>query len=302
ELPDEWADLVRRCMAMEADRPAPADEIMLYQMIVGAWPLKLEPTDAQGCDAFRDRIVAWQRKALREAKLRTSWAAPNDEYERLAAGFVGAVLSPGSAFKSALYSFVKRVALAGAVNGLVQAVLKMTVPGVPDFFQGTDLWDFSLVDPDNRRPVDFGTRQAALASPSKLRDMLAGWRDGRIKQYVIRTVLQLRSDMDNVFAHGDYIPLTVSGPGANNVIAFARRSDSGVVAVVLPRLIARFLSDTGTLGVDIGALEGTEVLLPESCRQIDWSGLFGQSSVGPAERISVPSLLANFPLAVLVSW
>ena len=132
---------------------------MLYQMIVGAWPPELDASDEAGCHAFAERLAGWQQKALREAKLRTNWTAPNEEYEAIARNFLFNVFSRQGAFLSLAQSFTDMIAPTGAVNGLAQVVLKMTVPGMPDFFQGTDFWDFSLVDPDNRRPVDYDSRR-----------------------------------------------------------------------------------------------------------------------------------------------
>lgn len=301
ELSDEWSELVRRCMAIEAERPDAGDEIMLYQMIVGAWPLDLLPSDIKGCRLFAERLTRWQQKALREAKLRTSWATPNDEYERLAATFLSRVFELDGPFIPIIYPFVERIAPSGAVNSLVQTMLKMTVPGVPDFFQGTDFWDFSLVDPDNRQPVDFSLRHAAVAARSEPHGLLASWRDGRIKQSVIHAVLQLRRNMPGVFAQGDYTPLPVTGPGASNIIAFARRDTLGSVMVVLPRLVSEFASSSSGLYLNIGALQAAAVTLPDCMRETEWRSLFTGAKVVDADRLTVEQLFAQFPLSVLVS-
>ena len=156
---------------IEGERPDPADRIMLYQMIVGAWPPHLDPSDEAGCRAFAERLAVWQQKALREAKLRTDWTSPNETYETTAANFLFDLFAPNGGFLPVAQSFIDTIAPAGAVNGLAQAMLKMTVPGMPDFFQGTEFWDFSLVDPDNRRPVDYAARRGRPAANATWRNV-----------------------------------------------------------------------------------------------------------------------------------
>jgi (1->4)-alpha-D-glucan 1-alpha-D-glucosylmutase len=204
EVPQAWEDFVRSSLDLNSDiaRPDPADEIMLYQMIVGAWPLQLDGGDDAGRKEFVERLAGWQQKALREAKLRTDWTAPNAEYEATARNFLTSLFEPQYGFLPLAQDFIAQIAAPGAVNGLSQAVLKMTVPGMPDFFQGTEFWDFSLVDPDNRRPVDYQARRTALSAGVEARHLLDTWRDGRIKQAVIRDVLALRKDLEDLFARG----------------------------------------------------------------------------------------------------
>ena len=197
---------------------------MLLQMIVGAWPLDLGVDDAEGRRAFAERLAQWQEKALREAKLATDWAEPNETYETAARDLLVALVEKNAApeLLGDIVAFAQRISAAGAVNGLAQTLLKLTVPGVPDIYQGTEFWDFSLVDPDNRRPVDFAARAAGLdAAP--LADLAAHWRDGRIKQAVIARTLALRRERPALFADGSYEPIAVRGEHADRVIAFARR-------------------------------------------------------------------------------
>jgi (1->4)-alpha-D-glucan 1-alpha-D-glucosylmutase len=247
--------------AREPAAPDAADEYMLYQMLVGAWPLELSLADTIGLQQLAERLSAWQLKAVREAKRHTSWAQPDEAYEHACSEFLHAILDPQRApnFLCNLHRFVQRIAPAGAVNALAQTALRLTTPGVPDLYQGREYWDFSLVDPDNRRPVDFARRAATLpAAPSAalLAQLLASWRDGRIKQYLIWRCLALRESAPALFTRGAYIPLEMvpskispSRPartkpvlpdspapsGAAHYLAFLRRHRRQAVLVVIPR-------------------------------------------------------------------
>jgi (1->4)-alpha-D-glucan 1-alpha-D-glucosylmutase len=240
EIPERWVALAKGWMA-QADSAAPAidpgDAYQLFQTLVGAWPMTLTPDDAAGLADFETRVAGWQEKALREAKLRSSWAAPNADYESKARAYLHALLDPAGATGLALdiAAFVFEIAAAGAANGLVQTLLRCTVPGVPDTYQGTEFWDLSLVDPDNRRPVDFAARQASLSAATPIADLAVSWRDGRVKQYVLATALKARQLRPEIFLDGDYTPLKVVGARAGHVLAFARRGGdaSAVVAVAL---------------------------------------------------------------------
>ncbi len=228
EVPTMWTQKLSqwRATADALASPPPAGAVYtLFQTLVGAWPPNLSAVDAIGLDAFRTRIEDWQVKAQREAGLATSWASPDLEYEDLCNTYLKMIFDPACAWEllADLKGFVDHMAPVGALNGLVQALLRCTVPGVPDTYQGTEFWDLSLVDPDNRRPVDFQARQAALASGLSTADLAAQWRDGRIKQRVIARALALRKAAPDLFSQGDYEPLEVTGPRAQHVLAFARR-------------------------------------------------------------------------------
>ncbi len=300
EVPDEWAAFLANCRAIEANRPDPADEIMLYQMIVGAWPLDLHWADEAGCRAFADRLAGWQQKALREAKLRTNWTSPNEEYEATARNFLFSVISGQSAFRPLARSFVDMIAPAGAVNGLAQTVLKMTVPGMPDFFQGTEFWDFSLVDPDNRRPVDYDSRREALAAREGPFESQPSWRDGRVKQAVIQQVLTLRRQKPDLFARGNYCPLPIQGAHQDRFIGFTRNLGGSDLIVVVPRLIRRLLQDGDRITLDLQLLGDTAVSLPPRMagRRLH-SLLTGGEDLTAIPSVSVRSLLGDFPVAVL---
>jgi (1->4)-alpha-D-glucan 1-alpha-D-glucosylmutase len=199
---------------------------MLYQAIVGAWPLDLAADDAAGLKAFSERIAQWQRKALREAKRRSRWTLPNEPYEDACEAFLAALLQSGQGPARSLHAFVQRIAAAGAANSLAQTVLKLTTPGIPDIYQGTEFWDFSLVDPDNRRPVDFDARRSALAARASVDELLGHWRDGHLKQHVIHVLLGLRQRHVRLFANGSYRPLPIESsnddPTAPQLFAFER--------------------------------------------------------------------------------
>ena len=175
ELPDQWIERTRGWSALNlglGEPIDPGDEYMLYQTLLGAWPLDLRADDPKGLAGFRDRVAGWQQKALREAKLRSSWVLPDEAYEAVCSRFLSAALDPArsKAFLADVIEFADFIAPAGAMNGLVQAFLRCTVPGVPDLYQGAEFWDLSLVDPDNRRAVDFAARQDALKSRRQYRE------------------------------------------------------------------------------------------------------------------------------------
>jgi len=300
EVPDDWAAFLAECADIPAERPDPADEIMLYQMVIGAWPFDLDPSDSPGHREFEERLADWQQKALREAKLRTSWTEPNEPYETAARNFLSAVLKPSGAFYGLIRSFTGMIAPAGAVNGLAQVLLKMTVPGVPDFFQGTEFWDLSLVDPDNRRPVDYGARRRALAENLEPRNCQESWRDGRVKQAMIRTVLALRHRVPDVFSTGRYIPIPVTGPMEDHILAFGRCLGESVLVVAVPRLAYRLMAGEDRISLDPHPLAESNLVLPEALRgRALHSLLTGHDPPRVGDTLPLDSVLSDFPMAVL---
>src|SRR5208282_6643120 len=223
-----------RSVVNEKPAPSPNDEYLLYQTLIGAWPT--EPfQDANDWKTFRERIESYMLKAIREAKQNTSWINRNAEYEAAVSLFVAALLDPNSnrRFLSGFLPFQRRVARLGLWNSLSQTLLKLTCPGVPDIYQGNDLWDFSLVDPDNRRPVDYIRRQQMFESirvwgsePDLLSigRLLETPEDGRLKLYLIWKILRFRQQQPDIFQQGEYLPLAVEGAKADHVVAFARKS------------------------------------------------------------------------------
>ena len=240
EIPGEWTSAVARWKILNAPHlvscgdvraPSATFEYMLYQALLGAWPVGGRDDD------FLQRMQAYALKAAREGKQETSWLNPNEAYETGLRSFLERILDPaGSAeFLASLQTLAQRVSLVGALNSLSQLTLKATIPGVPDFYQGTEFWDLSLVDPDNRRPVDFAERAKVLASMQTpdWQGLAQSWPDGHLKLAWTRHILRLRTELADVFANGDYEPLQVSGPHRDHVIAFARRRgrDAAIVAV-----------------------------------------------------------------------
>ncbi len=300
EVPEAWETFVRRALALNpgAPRPDPGDEVMLYQMIAGAWPLDLDASNPAGIGEFVERLAGWQQKALREAKLRTDWTEPNEDYEATARDFLHRLFEPASGFLALAGPFIDLIAPAGAVNGLSQAVLKMTVPGMPDFFQGTEFWDFSLVDPDNRRPVDYDRRRAALAAATEAGQILDAWRDGTLKQALIHAVLQLRQRAEALFARGTYMPLVVEGPLADRMIAFARIDTASALVVVAPRLVQGLLRPGERLQLDPDVLRHNTLALPPELHRRSARNVFGEAVMMQPE-LRLDTLFAHFPVAVL---
>jgi (1->4)-alpha-D-glucan 1-alpha-D-glucosylmutase len=245
ELPEEFGRRVARWRRWNAPHvrtvagrtvPDGAEDWHLYQTLVGAWPLA--PSERRG---FVGRMQDYAVKAAREAKVHTTWLDPDQAHERALRGFVRSVLVPSNdRFRSDLARFVDSLALPAAVGSLAQVVLKATAPGVPDLCQGSELWSLHLVDPDNRGPVDFALRTRLIeeldgADPAEL---ASAWRDGRIKLWVTRAVLRFRAEHPELFAGGSYMPLEVSGPRRDHVVAFARRHRREWAITVVPRLVA----------------------------------------------------------------
>ncbi|TWT12862.1 malto-oligosyltrehalose synthase [Reyranella sp. CPCC 100927] len=309
EIPQAWAQAVQAWTAMNAplrtrvgteDAPDAADAFMLYQMMAGGWPLDLSADDQAGVLSFAERLAAWQQKALREAKRQTSWRAPNRPYEDACRQFVMRALGESTPFRHSLQGFVGRIAAAGALNGLVQALLRVTVPGVPDLYQGTELWDFSMVDPDNRRPVDFNVRQAMLARDATCAELLATWHDGAVKQRLIADMLRLRQRRPVVFAEGSYSPLSAKGPCAAHVLGFARQHGTDTVIVLATRLPLRLQPSLERPLIDAALWQDTHVDLPGSLRTTRWRNvLTGSSLHAETNRLRLNDVLAALPMAVL---
>ena len=240
-----WRQMNRRWLQELEGEPIPDanEEYLLYQSLVGTWPV--DPMTDEQRESYIARISQYMEKALREAKLHTSWMNPSDDYEAAVVDFVRKILGPeAAAFQTDLTQFVASIADAGFVNALSQALLKITLPGVPDFYQGTELWDFSLVDPDNRRPVDFAARRNALDLLGReLRDdaeacarrVAAKWPDPRIKMLVTLRALAQRRQWPEVFSTGQYAPLAAAGDAADHLFAFTRHHGNRHVIVATPR-------------------------------------------------------------------
>ena len=301
EIPDEWAREVTRAMRMNRTHrtlvdgePAPDrnDEYRFYQALIGVWPLETASPGAPAPDNSAkvpahpgdlvERLRAYMVKSVKEAKRHTSWLTPNEEYEQAVTRFVDRVLTgPGGAkFLSAIAPFARRVARVGMFNGLSQVTLKVGSPGVPDFYQGCELWDLSLVDPDNRRPVDFAHRRSVLAAldhlltlPSvdraaPIAELVSRWPDGRIKMLLTTAGLRLRREWRNVFLSGRYLPLVTDVTVPAGLVAFARLLDDRAALFIAPRLTAPLVGAGGSLAdlplVPLGgeAWKTSRIILP----------------------------------------
>ena len=291
ELPGEWTNSVGRWkilnaphLVIEGEMRAPSApfEYMLYQTLLGAWPLDRRD------ETFLERMQAYALKAAREGKQETSWLNPNQAYEAGLQTFIGRILDRDASaeFLGSIETLAQRVALLGALNSLSQITLKAMMPGVPDFYQGTEFWDLSLVDPDNRRPVDFAARAAALAALENpgWENLAQHWPDGRIKLAWTRHLLGLRNELPDLFAHGDYQPLEVSGPHRDHVIAFARRRGRDAVITAVAKSCAAF-SQGGRAWPRAEAFDGV----------LNLNGY----TVGDARELRLSELFRHLPVAAM---
>jgi len=307
EMPELWARCVKRWQRWNArckhvlhgvSVPGPNQEYFIYQTLLGAWPL-----DPNEMDSFRERVQKVLVKSWRESKLYTSWSDPDTEYENAVAEFVDTILAPVAEnhFLPDFVKFQARVAAAGACLSLANTLVRLTAPGIPDIYNGAELWELSLVDPDNRRAVNFAARHAQLESLAGrgIPDLLTNWQCGAVKQYVIQQTLNLRRRQPDVFRTGEYIPVEVVGPQADRVIAFARHSGMAWSIVVVPRFPAKLVRAPG-LSLDKRPLANVEVTFPESGPR-HWSNLFvGKNLEVPASgRMGVAHILGSFPVALL---
>ena len=282
--------------------PSPADEMLLYQILLGSWPLDLSPDDKPGLERYCERIVKWQEKALREAKLRTTWTDPNAEYESACQAYTRALLLDEQArtLREDIAAAAAELAPAGALNSLVQTLLRMTTPGVPDLYQGADYWDFSLVDPDNRRPVDYDSRRQQLDPDAQPAELLQHWKDGRIKQWLITRTLKLRRTLPHLFTEGRYIPLKAEGEQAEHLVAFAREWQGHWLIVVAARLSSSLLGDSPTPQIAAERWKDTRVVLPEALSGHVFERLFDTNTVRARQAVlNMEEVLQPLPLAVL---
>ncbi|MBS7696521.1 MULTISPECIES: malto-oligosyltrehalose synthase [unclassified Chelatococcus] len=305
ECAEEWAAQVRAWRdghsALRARVGATCDageDLMLYQMVIGAWPYDLRADDHDGLRLFAERLAGWQEKALREAKLRTSWTSPDAAYEGAQRQFLFMLLDPAQCdFAEEAEAFAAHIAPAGAVNGLAQTLLRLTLPGVPDTYQGTEFWDFSLVDPDNRRPVDFAARQAALMTLSTASDRAAHWKDGRVKQAIVALALRARAAQPQLFARGTLEPLRATGPCSTQIFAFSRQGDHDSAITIVTRAAFPLLSSSPHIPVE--RLAGTRLSFPPALRGRYHEVLSGRH-VEISAQVDLSDVLIELPIALLV--
>ncbi|HMQ35341.1 MAG TPA: malto-oligosyltrehalose synthase, partial [Chloroflexaceae bacterium] len=320
EIPQEWRQAVARWTRLNQAKkttadgqtmPSRNDEYLLYQSLVGAWP-------GEGADlpAFRERIAQYMEKATREAKVNTSWVNPNEAYDAAMRRFVEGILDPrrSSRFLESLATLAARAAYFGRFNSLAQTLIKLTAPGVPDIYQGCELWDLSLVDPDNRRPVDYEQRRRLLAElkrrgaagdPAALAaELLDKADDGRVKLYLTHRALELRRERPELFAAGDYLPLAAEGERAAHAVAFARTAGAAELVTIAPRLSLTLAG--GELRPPTGELWGdTWLPLPHAEPGARYQDRLTGAALTTGERDGVAGLplaevLGAFPVALLV--
>lgn len=308
EIPDEWAVAVHRWIQLSerhlteiGDIRAPSfgDLSILFQTIVGAWPLGLTLSDRNGLSAYAKRIADWQRKALREAKINSDWSAPNEIYERAAGEYIAWLFCRRSDVLTEIAAFAQRIAAAGAAKGLAQALAKITAPGVPDLYQGTEYWDLSLVDPDNRSPVDFAARQSSLGA-AQLDELLANWRDGRIKQFLINRILAIRKKMPHLFAQGAYWPLQTSGPLAEHLVAFARVLSNNAAIAAFCRITVPDPNRLIAQSLPVLRCKQTHISIPPELRGTFLDVLVQGQIVSIGPRIEAERIVGRLPVAFLI--
>ncbi|HET7459678.1 MAG TPA: malto-oligosyltrehalose synthase [Longimicrobium sp.] len=317
EMPEGWAAAFNRWAGMNAAKkrdedgdpiPDANDEYLLYQTLVGTWPLN--PFDPRAHAEYVARIQGYMEKATREAKVHTSWINPNEAYDEGLRSFIAAILDRGgdNPFVADLAAFQLPVARMGMVNSLAQTLVRITSPGVPDIYQGQEVWDFSLVDPDNRRPVDYALRRDLLTALRRrmagdraalCRELVERWDDGRIKLYVTHVGLCARKEHEPAFTGGEYLPVSVVGEKAEHVLAFARRGEGSTLVTVVPRLVGTLMTDRdhalpdaevwGDTRIGVSALGGR------------WRELFSGVEIEAGDDgPRLADVFAHFPVALLL--
>ena len=297
EVPDLWAQALAawKAEARGVAKPDTNDQYLFLQAIIGVWPIELlEGGDAQVMAALRERLAAYVPKALREAKRRSKWIEPNEPYETATIDLLNRLLTDDSTFVARLRPILQDLAKRGMLISLGRTVLKCTVPGVPDFYQGTALWDFSLVDPDNRRPVDYSERAGMIAAGEPLEALLHSWQSGAIKLRVAGDLLRDRRDNALFFTKADYVPLTVTGGKWSKAVAFMRRFGSERLVVIVPRLSGSG-SATFVMPVGPGYWGPTMIDLPAG----RWHDVFENRSIESNGSIAAGAVLETLPFAVM---
>jgi (1->4)-alpha-D-glucan 1-alpha-D-glucosylmutase len=307
EMPGAWKSALRRWRAVNrrfkteirgVPAPDPNEEYLIYQTLIGAWPFDR----GDGAEAaFADRLTTYMRKALRESKAHTSWLSPDDDYEAAVERFVRAILDRGrpNLFLQSFEPLQSRVAQLGIYNSLAQLLIKITAPGVPDFYQGTEFWDLNLVDPDNRRPVDYDARRHALAAvqhadPSRL---LVERADGRVKMFVAARALAARAALRDAYERGAYTPIAASGSRAGCVFAFAR----GRAITCVPRLVATLMPD-GSTPLGRAVWTDTRIVLSEAqpLRDVFTGAVLQPTATDGGFTLEAAAIFERFPVALLI--
>ncbi|HUK48512.1 MAG TPA: malto-oligosyltrehalose synthase [Terriglobales bacterium] len=318
EFPIEWYRHVRKWRELNRGKktvsdaieaPTRNDEYLFYQTLVGAWPVGRDAENPP--DSFKERMRKYMLKALREAKENTSWANQNSQYEDSVIKFVNAVLD-SQEFRDDLLPFHRVISHFGMLNSISQTLIKLTVPGVPDIYQGNELWEFNLVDPDNRRAVDYALRRRTLRQFEEIenrrcekcdplfREIASDMHDGRIKLFITWKALTLRKQRPELFQCGEYVPLSIEGDHARHLLAFARKHANGMIVVAVPRLCGELLKGTPTLPLGEQTWGNTSVELPGNSGEL--RNLFtGESISAGNQKLAAAEIFRSFPVALLSS-
>lgn len=308
EIPDEWHGAIQRWSKLNAnnktivdDAPAPSlnDEYLLYQTLIGAYPLQTDPD-------FRKRITGYMEKAVNEAKVHSNWVNSNQEYHQAVATFITTLLD-NEDFMEDFLPFQQRISFYGFLNSLATTLLKITVNGVPDVYQGNELWRYSLVDPDNRRPVDYELRRQILQSllnranedkANLVDELVSSPENGHIKMYVTATALRFREQEAELFIEGDYIPLQVTGRHADNVCAYLRVYEDKVALVAVPRLVVQLTAGQPMMPLGEDIWDDTLIHLPDNY-QVNFQNLLTSETFTPIANIPASDIFKRFPVALL---
>jgi (1->4)-alpha-D-glucan 1-alpha-D-glucosylmutase len=325
EIPNEWRHSLLRWSRINKKKksviegqwvPDRDEEYLLYQTLIGVWPI--HPMDGDGYEIFKKRIKDYMLKAIREAKVNTSWISPNLVYEEGLSKFVDAILSSsqGNPFTRDFETFQKKISYFGMFNSLSQVLLKVTCPGIPDLYQGTEIWDFSLVDPDNRRPVDFDMRKEMLHRlkekmalsgsdrPGFVRSLLENWRDGYPKLYVTLESLNYRKENYPIFLDGIYIPLVGQGDLKDHLCAFARQRQEKVVLVIVPRFLTRLVESLDELPLGRNVWRDSRIVIPDEIAGDKFRNIFTGENIQTIQKdeqrvLALSEIFAHFPVAML---
>lgn len=323
EIPDEWKECLTRWRRLNKKNaivaegqtiPEPNEEYLLYQTLIGAWPIG--PMTGPEYEAFKKRIKDYMIKALREAKVNTSWINPNTNYENTLVNFIEAILNNKrrNKFLKDFQVFQKKISAYGIYNSLSQTLLKITSPGIPDFYQGTELWDFSLVDPDNRRPVDYNIRINMLEELKRNEREMPLWKlaneltinkdTGKIKLYLTYNALNYRKAHREIFERGEYIPLETTGERSDNTCSFMRKFENSAVLVVAPRFITRLIPQPESLPFGKEVWKDSFIVLPNEETEKKYRNIFTGEIVTTVRYkestiLYLSEIFAHFPVALM---
>ena len=311
EIPELWRRSLQRWhaanqrwkrMVNDLEAPDANEEYLLYQTLLGTWPMQPNgQPEAVPTPQYIERIQAYMAKALKEAKINTSWIQPNEDWDAAMRDFIAKILdsAPRNKFLPIFVPVAKEIVRLGAINSLTQTLLKLTSPGVADIYQGNEIWDYSLVDPDNRRPVDYKLRSRMLESLSNAKpdELLRAWADGLIKMFLTQRILRFRREHPDLFQRGEYLPVQASGTFADSCISYLRRFGDSWIVIITPRLSSRIgFPPIGELWKD------TAIELPETLSLQDAHDLFTCRPVPLHHRqLKLEDALSTLPFAVMTN-